>query len=121
MVYEVAISLSWQVCESNNILENEPVGFRLYRRTRKITSINILEGSIDWMRKSSSSDLQKRIIDFINDSSQSPAIIRESKLDSSDHFQDLIALRESLTQDFLIHCLKLRHGVNYGVVPIIRR
>lgn len=77
---------------------------------------NFNESTLDWMKKPLKSGLQARIVDFITDCSQSSNIICESDFFSPEYYQDLLVLRGLLAHDVLIHCLKLRHGVQYGFV-----
>lgn len=94
----------------------------MVRETSKLLFFNVNnmdfpESSLDWMKKPLTPDLQERIVHLITDCSQSSDIICDNELFCPAFFQDLQVLRGLLAHDVLIHCLKLRHSVDYGVVP----
>jgi len=74
------------------------------------------ETTLSWMHDEISLDLKSRIVKFIADPSESPNIVKKSELVKLEYFQDLLALRGLLAHKVIIHCLKLRHDVDYGVV-----
>jgi hypothetical protein len=75
------------------------------------------QNTLSWMKDLTSEELKESIIMFITETSESQNTIKQSDLLRPEYFQDLLALRGLLAYEVLIHCLKLRHDVDYGVVP----
>jgi len=72
--------------------------------------------TLNWMREIKSEKFKDRIKEFIINPCTPANTINESELLHQDHFQDLLVLRGLLGYEILIHCLKLRHNIDYGVV-----
>jgi hypothetical protein len=72
--------------------------------------------TLNWMKEIKSKKLIDRLEDFIINPCTSANILNESDLLHQDYFQDLLVLRGLLGYEILIHCLKLRHNIDYGVV-----
>eukprot|EP00590_Aulacoseira_subarctica_P001536 CAMPEP_0172420326 /NCGR_PEP_ID=MMETSP1064-20121228/6710_1 /TAXON_ID=202472 /ORGANISM="Aulacoseira subarctica , Strain CCAP 1002/5" /LENGTH=2877 /DNA_ID=CAMNT_0013160247 /DNA_START=12 /DNA_END=8645 /DNA_ORIENTATION=- len=74
------------------------------------------ENTLDWLYKIDSLTLKKRLLTFITDHTASFQLVKEFELIKPEYFQDLLVLRGLLAHKVFIHCLKLRHDVDYGVV-----
>ena len=74
------------------------------------------ESTLDWLYTIDSENLKGRLLTFITDHTASSQLVKESEFSQTEYFQDLLVLRGLLAHKVLIHCLKLRHDVDYGVV-----